>query len=62
MTAGLLHHVELYVSDLDHSAEFWRWFLEPLGYKLVGEWEQGVELPSLSSIRLTSTEPMPWPL
>lgn len=39
--AGLLHHVELYVSDLERSLEFWRWFLEPLGYTLVGEWEEG---------------------
>lgn len=39
--AGLLHHVELYVSNLERSLEFWRWFLEPLGYTLVGEWDEG---------------------
>lgn len=41
MTAGLLHHVELYVSDLRKSVGFWGWFLGTLGYKCVAEWEQG---------------------
>lgn len=38
---GLLHHVEIYVSDLKRSAEFWRWFLDRLGYVLFQEWDQG---------------------
>lgn len=41
MTVGCLHHVELYVSDLDRSIAFWGWFLESLGYKLYQSWEQG---------------------
>jgi catechol 2,3-dioxygenase-like lactoylglutathione lyase family enzyme len=41
MTTGLLHHVELYVSDLERSLQFWSWFLGPLGCELAGEWEQG---------------------
>lgn len=38
---GLLHHVELYVSDLKRSREFWGWFLELLGYEVVQQWEDG---------------------
>ncbi len=39
--AGLLHHVEIYVSDLERSAAFWGWFLESLGYFLYQQWEAG---------------------
>jgi len=38
---GLLHHIELYVSNLDKSIEFWSWFLTDLGYELFQEWDQG---------------------
>lgn len=38
---GMLHHVEIYVSDLKRSAEFWGWFLSELGYTLYQEWEEG---------------------
>lgn len=40
--AGLLHHVELYVSQLDRSAEFWGWFLEQLGYEMFQSWKSGL--------------------
>lgn len=38
---GMLHHVEIYVSDLKRSADFWGWFLSELGYTLYQEWEGG---------------------
>ncbi|WP_029099360.1 VOC family protein [Brevibacillus thermoruber] len=38
----MLHHVELYVSDLRRSAAFWGWLLEQLGYEPFQEWENGV--------------------
>ncbi len=38
---GLLHHVEIYVSDLERSREFWEWFLGLLGYTESQRWEQG---------------------
>ncbi len=38
---GVLHHVELYVSDLDRSIAFWEWFLLPLGYTLYQSWPKG---------------------
>ena len=41
MSKGLLHHVELYVSDLKRTIEFWGWFLEELGYSPFQEWESG---------------------
>ncbi|KIL42746.1 hypothetical protein KP77_33760 [Jeotgalibacillus alimentarius] len=37
----MLHHVELYVSNLKKSTEFWGWLLEELGYELFQEWENG---------------------
>lgn len=41
MTKGLLHHLELYVSDLNNSIEFWGWLLEELGYKTYQKWDSG---------------------
>jgi len=38
---GALHHVEIYVSDLARSREFWTWLLEELGYTLFQEWDEG---------------------
>lgn len=40
-TPGMLHHVELYVSDLTRSLELWSWFLSELGYECVSEWDAG---------------------
>ncbi len=39
--AGLLHHTEIYVSDLKRSSEFWGWFLGKLGYEKIAEWQSG---------------------
>lgn len=41
MTKGLVHHIELYVSDLKTSLNFWGWLLEELGYEVFQSWEQG---------------------
>ncbi|HZG77065.1 MAG TPA: VOC family protein [Paenibacillus sp.] len=38
---GLLHHIEINVSNLKRSADFWGWFLSELGYTPYQEWEQG---------------------
>ncbi len=37
----MLHHIEIYVSDLSRSIEFWGWFLEWLGYEPYQDWESG---------------------
>ncbi|MFB5088344.1 VOC family protein [Psychrobacillus sp. PGGUH221] len=41
MSKGLLHHIELYVSDIKKTVDFWSWFLEELGYIPFQEWESG---------------------
>lgn len=41
MSKGLVHHIELYVSDLKTSLNFWGWLLEELGYESFQSWEQG---------------------
>ncbi|GAA0611005.1 VOC family protein [Virgibacillus siamensis] len=41
MSKGLLHHIELYVSDLKRSIDFWGWFLEEMGYSPFQEWDRG---------------------
>lgn len=38
---GELHHIELYVSDLSRTVDFWGWLLESLGYKPFQEWHSG---------------------
>lgn len=39
---GKLHHVEIYVSDLKKSSEFWGWFLGKLGYEVYSKWNSGI--------------------
>ena len=39
---GTLHHIEIYVKDLEKSIAFWGWILEELGYEEYQRWEQGV--------------------
>ncbi|WP_318616715.1 VOC family protein [Sporosarcina sp. YIM B06819] len=41
MSQGLVHHIELYVSDLKKTIDFWGWLLEELGYSLFQEWDSG---------------------
>ena len=41
MSEGMLHHVEIYVSNLKKSESFWSWFLEELGYMSYQKWEDG---------------------
>lgn len=41
MSEGLLHHVEIYVSDLERSTSFWSWFLKELGYEPFQKWDKG---------------------
>jgi catechol 2,3-dioxygenase-like lactoylglutathione lyase family enzyme len=41
MRRGAIHHVELYVSDLQRSVTFWDWLLGELGYTVHQQWEEG---------------------
>ena len=36
-----MHHIEIYVSDLKRSSEFWGWLLEELGYEPFQKWRDG---------------------
>ena len=41
MAQGLIHHIEINVSDLKKSVSFWGWFLTEIGYESYQEWENG---------------------
>jgi len=41
---GVLHHVEIYVSDLKRSREFWSWLLKEVDYQIYQEWDEGFSL------------------
>jgi catechol 2,3-dioxygenase-like lactoylglutathione lyase family enzyme len=38
----MIHHVELYVGNLEHSLKFWTPFLTELGYAEYQRWSEGV--------------------
>lgn len=38
----MLHHVEINISDLNRSREFWGWLLTELGYHPYQEWDSGI--------------------
>ncbi|MFS0779453.1 VOC family protein [Neobacillus sp. 3P2-tot-E-2] len=38
----MLHHVEIYVSNLEKSVEFWSWLLTELGYEQYQKWKLGI--------------------
>jgi hypothetical protein len=40
-TAGTLHHVEIWVPDLQRALVSWQWLLESLGYPLFQGWPNG---------------------
>jgi len=41
MSFGKLHHIEIYVDDLDKTRGFWSWFLQELGYLEFQNWDAG---------------------
>jgi catechol 2,3-dioxygenase-like lactoylglutathione lyase family enzyme len=40
--ASKLHHIEIYCSSLEKSAQFWSWFLGEIGYKQFQKWPGGI--------------------
>ncbi|TCS94911.1 VOC family protein [Hazenella coriacea] len=38
----MLHHIEIYVSDLQRTIQFWNWFLGELGYEVHQQWSSGI--------------------
>ena len=41
MGKGMIHHIEINVSDLKRSVEFWDWLLAELDYEPFQTWENG---------------------
>ncbi len=40
---GTLHHVEIYVSDLKKSIQFWKWLLtKKFSYTISSKWNSGI--------------------
>ena len=39
---GTLHHIELWVPDLNRAEHTWGWLLAALGYQLFQQWPEGV--------------------
>ena len=56
----MLHHIEIYVSDLDRSLEFWTPFMERLGYEFE-RWSEGMNyisfMPDLAFLRVLTNRP-----
>lgn len=38
----MLHHIEIYVSKLTDTIEFWDWLLKELGYQVYQQWDSGI--------------------
>ncbi|OLP57177.1 hypothetical protein BJF92_06535 [Rhizobium rhizosphaerae] len=49
----MLHHVEIYVSDLDASFDFWSTLLAQLGYEETAFWGEGFTLGNHRDAYLT---------
>ena len=54
----MLHHIEVYVSNLGVSHAFWSKILEQIGYEQAGQWDDGFTLrkgngPYLTFVQVT---------
>lgn len=38
----MIHHIEINVSNLQRTIEFWDWFLKELNYKVYQKWNKGI--------------------
>lgn len=55
----MLHHVEIYVSNLAASKTFWRNLLRRVGYRQTGSWGQGFTLSNGADPYLTFVQVVP---
>ena len=39
---GVMHHIEIYVKDLEVTKKFWGWLLSKLGYSEFQKWDAGI--------------------
>ena len=49
----MLHHIEIYVSDLAATKSFWRNLLKRVGYRQTGSWGEGFTLSNGRDAYLT---------
>jgi len=56
---GVLHHVEIYVSNLEQSTRFWKWLLtEKFTYTIYAQWGSGISFKLADTyIVFVQTEP-----
>ena len=54
----MLHHLEIYVSDLNASRTFWKNILELIGYEESDRWEDGFTLKQGDDAYLTFVQRM----
>ncbi|MCX7877123.1 MAG: VOC family protein [Ignavibacteria bacterium] len=41
--SGIIHHIEIYVSDLKKSISFWKWLLtKKFSYEIFEKWDRGI--------------------
>lgn len=52
-----LHHVEIWVPDLDEASRSWHWLLTRLGLELTGEWPDGRTWEAGGSYVTVTTSP-----
>jgi catechol 2,3-dioxygenase-like lactoylglutathione lyase family enzyme len=38
----MIHHIEINVSNLNRTIEFWDWFLKELNYNVYQKWDKGI--------------------
>ena len=46
---GTVHHIEIYISDLKKTIEFWDWLLTELGYEKYQDWNEGISYKLLDA-------------
>lgn len=52
-----LHHVEIWVADLDEAVDSWGWLLARLGLEVTGEWADGRTWEAGSAYVTLTTSP-----
>ncbi len=55
----MLHHIEIYVSDLKTTCDFWSALLAHLGYAVSGQWDDGFTLSNDKDAYLTFVQVVP---
>lgn len=46
---GVIHHIEIYVSNLEETIAFWGWLLAELNYEKFQEWDEGISFKLFDS-------------